>query len=143
MKIQIMKLDENAIIPKYAHYNDAGMDLYSTSKLTIKPGEIKLVNTGIAINLPDGYEAQIRAKSGLALNHGISLVNGIGTIDAGYRGEYKVIITNLSDKDYEVEIGSKIAQLVICPVLHIDVEEVTSLDDTSRNTNGFGSTGLN
>ena len=129
-------------MPSYAHEGDAGMDIYSAHDAVLKPGERKLIGTGIKIAVPVGYEAQIRPKSGLALKHGLSIVNTPGTVDSGYRGEVGVIIINLGQEDYIIKKNTKIAQMVINKVEHAEVEEVNVLDDTSRNEGGFGSTGL-
>ncbi len=142
VKVQIKKIHEDAVIPDYAHHGDAGVDLYSVIDCIVKPGERILVNTGIQIALPIGYEAQVRPKSGLALKHGISVCNTPGTVDAGYRGEVCVIVINHGDKEFHIEKGSKIAQMVIKKVEKAEFEEVEELDETSRNEGGFGSTGL-
>jgi len=141
VKIKITKIKENAIIPKYAHEGDAGVDLYSTEDYVLKPGERVLVSTGIKIAVPKGYEAQIRPKSGLALKNGISIVNTPGTVDAPYRGEIGIIIINLGQEEYKIEKGKKIAQMVINKVEEAEFEEVDELDETTRNEGGFGSTG--
>ena len=142
IKVQIKKIKENAIVPKYAHKGDAGVDLYSTEDYILKPGERVLVSTGIQIAIPEGYEAQIRPKSGLALKNGLSIVNTPGTIDAGYRGEIGIILINHSQEEQKIEKGKKIAQMVIKKVEQAEFEEVDGLDETSRNEGGFGSTGL-
>lgn len=140
--IKIQKIKDNAIIPKYAHEGDAGVDLYSTEEYLIKPGERVLVSTGIKMAIPKGHEAQIRPKSGLALKHGLSIVNTPGTIDSGYRGEVGIIIINLGKEEYKIEKGKKVAQMVINQVEEATFEEVKELDETTRNEGGFGSTGL-
>ncbi|WP_430883369.1 dUTP diphosphatase [Fusibacter sp. JL216-2] len=142
MNLKIVKLNDRAIIPQYAHDGDAGLDLFSIDDLRIDPGKRALVKTGIAIELPEGTEAQIRPRSGLALKHGITVLNTPGTIDEGYRGEIGVILLNTSDVVFEIEQGMKIAQMVIKPVLRVNIVEVQNLSSTSRNTGGFGSTGL-
>ena len=142
VNIEVQKIKDNAIIPKYAHEGDAGVDLYSTEEYLLKPGERVLVSTGIKVAIPKGYEAQIRPKSGLALKHGISVVNTPGTIDSGYRGEVGVIAVNLGKEEYKIEKGKKVAQMVINKVEEAEFEEVDELDETSRNDGGFGSTGL-
>ena len=110
--------------------------------LTLKPGARDLVPTGFAMAIPPGFEAQIRPRSGLALKHGLSLVNAPGTIDSDYRGEIKIILINQGDEDFKVSRGMRIAQMVIAPVLQVAIEPVTSLDDTARGAGGFGSTGV-
>ena len=142
MKLCVQRLSNSAKLPSYAHHGDAGMDLYADETVVIKPNERKLVSTGIKIALEYGYEAQVRPKSGLAIEHGIGLLNTPGTIDAGYRGEVKVIVINLGHKEYKIEKGKKIAQLVVQKVENATIEEVKDLDKTSRNESGFGSTGL-
>lgn len=141
IKVKIKKIKENAIIPKYAHKDDAGMDLYSAEDYTLKPGERILVSTGIKIAVPKGYEAQIRPKSGLALNHGISIVNTPGTIDSPYRGEVGIITINHGKKDFKIEKGKKIAQMIFNKVEDAEFEEVEELENTTRGEGGFGSTG--
>ena len=143
MKLKIAKLVESAIIPKYEHPNDSGLDLISTEELEIPSGESKLVHTGIAIELPQGTEAQIRPRSGLALKHQITVLNTPGTVDEGYRGEIGVILINHGKDSFKVTKGMKIAQMVITPVIRVEVEEVDSLSETSRGSGGFGSTGIN
>ena len=142
VKIKIQKIKDNAIIPEYAHDGDAGVDLYSTEDYLLKPGERILVSTGIKIAVPRGYEAQIRPKSGLALKHGLSILNTPGTVDSCYRGEVGVIAINLGKENYKIEKNKKIAQMVINKVEEIEIEEVDELDATKRNDGGFGYTGL-
>jgi len=140
LKIKIKKAAD-AKMPVYAHKGDSGVDVYAAEECTLNPMERKLVATGIRIAVPYGYEAQIRPKSGLALD-GISHANCVGTIDSGYRGEIKIPMINLSDKPYKIEKGKKIGQMVFAKVEEAIFEEVENLDTTSRNENGFGSTGL-
>ena len=142
MKLLVEKINEKAIIPFKAHKGDAGMDLFSIEEVIIKPMERKLIHTGIKIGLPKNTEAQVRPRSGLALKHGITVLNTPGTIDEGYRGEIGVILINLSNEDFKVEVGMKIAQMVIKEVLVLDVEEVSELTETERGEGGFGSTGV-
>ena len=142
LKVRIKKIKENAIIPGYAHEDDAGVDLYSTENYVLKPGERILVSTGLRMSIPNGYEGQIRGKSGLALYNGISLVNGVGTIDSGYHGEIQIITINHGKEDFKVEKGKKIAQMVFKKVEKVEFHEVDELDETKRNHSGFGSTGL-
>jgi len=129
-------------MPKVEHEGDAGFDLYSNEQATLKPMERKLIGTGISIAFEKGYEAQVRPKSGLAINHGLTLLNTPGTIDSGYRGEVKVIMANLSDKEYKIEKGKKICQVVFNKIEEPELEEVEELEDSSRGEGGFGSTGL-
>ena len=128
--------------PVYAHKGDSGVDLYSAEDYVLKPMERKLIGTGIMLEIPYGYEAQVRPKSGLAINHGISHANCVGTIDSCYRGEVKVQLINLSDNPYHVEKGKKIGQMVFAKVEEAIFEEVDQLSGTTRNEKGFGSTGL-
>ncbi|ABK62240.1 dUTP diphosphatase [Clostridium novyi] len=142
MKLLVEKTNEKAIIPFQAHEGDAGMDLFSVEEITLKPMERKLIHTGIKIQLPKDTEAQIRPRSGLALKHGITVLNTPGTIDEGYRGEIGIILINLGSEEFKVEEGMKIAQMVIKPTLTLKVEEVVELTETTRGENGFGSTGV-
>jgi len=143
LMIKINKIKENAILPHYAHEGDAGVDLYSAENYVLRPGQITLVSTGIKLAIPKGYEAQIRPKSGLALNHGISVCNSPGTIDSGYRGEIGVIAINHSNEEFKIEKRTKIAQMVFNKIEKAEFEEVKDFDTTKRGQNGFGSTGLN
>lgn len=139
-ELKIKKLNEDAIIPKFAHKGDAGMDLYSTSEVEIPAGETRLIKTGIAIQLPHMTEAQVRPRSGLALKHGISMANTPGTIDSDYRGEIGVIMINLSKEDFVINPGERIAQLVLGKVYQMDLVE-GELSVTERGEGGFGHTG--
>lgn len=141
-KLKIRKINENAILPNYAHEGDAGLDLYAVKELILKPGDRGLVHTGIQIELPKNTEAQIRPRSGLALKNGITTLNSPGTIDEGYRGEIGVILINHGNETFKVEQGMKIAQMVIKPVFKVDIIEVTELSNTERNERGFGSSGV-
>ncbi|MGL6339489.1 MAG: dUTP diphosphatase [Waterburya sp.] len=140
MEIEIVKLNEAAIIPSYSHPGDAGLDLFAVEAQTILPGETKLINTGIAIALPFGTEAQIRPRSGLALKHSITVLNSPGTIDAGYRGEIGIILINLGKKPFQVLPGMKIAQMVIASFIQAKLTLVNQLNATDRGIYGFGST---
>jgi len=117
------------------------MDVCACESATLQPGERKLVKTGLIMELPRGTEAQMRPRSGLALKHGITLLNTPGTIDEGYRGELGVILINLGQAPFEVTAGMRIAQMVIAPVLRVETNEVREVSDTARGANGFGSTG--
>lgn len=141
-RLRVKRLDVDALLPQYAHEGDAGLDLFSNEDADIAPGDSKLVKTGISIELPACTEAQVRPRSGLALKHGISVLNTPGTIDAGYRGEVGVILINHGKKLFHVEKGTRIAQMVIKPVLRVQVEAVDELSDSSRGAGGFGSTGM-
>ncbi|MFZ5790257.1 MAG: dUTP diphosphatase [Pseudomonadota bacterium] len=131
-------------LPAYATAQAAGMDLLAAveAPTTLAPGERALVPTGLAIALPAGYEAQVRPRSGLALKHGVTLLNSPGTIDADYRGEIGVILVNLGQVPFAVERGQRIAQLVVAPVSHVAWTETEMLPDTVRGAGGFGSTGI-
>ncbi|MCL4441372.1 MAG: dUTP diphosphatase [Firmicutes bacterium] len=130
-------------LPRYMTTGAAGMDLYAAVEQTetLKPGEIKLIPSGISISLPEGYEAQIRPRSGLALKHGITMVNTPGTIDADYRGEIGLIMVNLGQAPFEIKRGDRVAQMIINKVARADFTEVDDLDETERDSGGFGSTG--
>jgi dUTP pyrophosphatase len=141
MKINIKKLSETAKIPTYANRGDAGLDLYSDNNFLLIPGDRALVKTGIAIELPEGYEMQIRPRSGLSVKHGITVLNSPGTIDSGYRGEIGVVLYNASRVPFEVRQGERIAQGVIAAYVSADLVEVYALDESERGANGFGSTG--
>lgn len=131
-------------LPHYATPDSAGMDLLSAedTDVTLDPGARAMIATGIAIALPSGFEAQVRPRSGLAAKHGVTVANSPGTIDADYRGEIKVILINLGDAPVTLSRGDRIAQMIIAPVTQAIWHEVTSLDDTSRGSGGFGSTGI-
>jgi dUTP pyrophosphatase len=143
MELKVKRLSESAVIPQYAHPGDAGLDLVSIETQTILPGKSQLIRTGIAIELPDGTEAQIRPRSGLALKHQVTVLNTPGTIDAGYRGEICVILINHSTQPFQVEQGMRIAQMVITSFIRVQIATVEMLQDNSaRAEGGFGSTGL-
>lgn len=127
--------------PAYASRHAAGLDVLAAESLTLDPGARHAVATGFAIAIPEGYEVQVRPRSGLALKHGITCLNTPGTIDADYRGEVKVILANLGAEPFEIRRGERIAQLVPAPVLQARFEEVDELDETARGAGGFGSTG--
>jgi dUTP pyrophosphatase len=130
-------------LPAYQTEGSAGLDLCAAlpEPVTLRPGERRLIPTGLAIAVPPGFEAQVRARSGLALRHGITMLNGVGTIDADYRGEVSAIVVNLGEEPFTVEPRMRIAQLVIAPVARAELELVDVLDDTERGEGGFGSTG--
>lgn len=141
MKIKVLKIDRELPTPNYKFKGDAGMDIYSAEGCMLRPSEFKTVGTGIKMAIPFGYEAQIRPRSGLAAKHGISIVNTPGTIDGGYRGEFKVILINLGKEDFVVKKGDRIAQVVFNKFETPAIEVVDELDDTDRGEGGFGSTG--
>jgi dUTP pyrophosphatase len=142
MHIKIMKLHPQAQLPEYAHgpLEDAGMDVKSVEAAVLEPGVSKAVATGLALEIPSGYEVQIRPRSGLALKHAITLPNAPATIDPGYRGELKVILLNLGKTPYEVHVGDRIAQMVVARYEAVEWEEGT-LADSLRGQGGFGSSG--
>lgn len=131
-------------LPKYATEFSAGVDLEAAvdAPVTLKPGERQLIPTGLAIALPEGYEAQIRPRSGLALKNGVTVLNSPGTVDADYRGEIKVILANLGSENFTVERGMRVAQMVIAQHAHVAWNVVEQLDETARGAGGFGSTGI-
>lgn len=130
-------------VPSYTHPGDAGADIISSESLVLAPGERALVKTGVSIALPDGFVAYVMPRSGLALKHGIALVNSPGTIDAGYRGEIGVILLNTDrENSFTIEVGDRIAQLVIQPVVRANFVPVAELPGTHRGSGGFGSTGV-
>ena len=128
-------------LPAYQSEAAAGLDLRADEACTLAPGERRLVPTGIAIELPPDHEGQVRPRSGLAAKHGVGMVNGPGTVDQDYRGEVGVILVNLGREPFEIRRGDRIAQLVVAPVVRVDVEVVGSLSGTGRGDGGFGSTG--
>ena len=142
LTVNIKKLSKNAIIPKFSHADDSGADVYSIDDVVINAGEKALIHTGLAIELPDGYECQVRSKSGLALHSSIFVLNSPGTIDHGYRGECNVILMNLGKEPYHVKVGQKIAQFVFKPIFQVKFKEKSDLSDTCRGDGGFGSTGI-
>jgi dUTP pyrophosphatase len=142
IKIKILRLVDSANLPKYEHDDDSGLDLFATEEQEIPCGDAMLIGTGISIELPQGTEAQIRPRSGLALKYSITVLNTPGTIDAGYRGEVGVILINHGKQPFKVFKGMKIAQMVIAPVIRAEIEEVDSLSGTRRGEGGFGSTGV-
>ncbi|ADE29925.1 dUTP diphosphatase [Rickettsia prowazekii] len=145
IEVKIKKL-ENFLgnLPEYATEHSAGMDLVAANEqsITIKVGSIQLIPTGIAIALPESFEAQIRPRSGLAVKHGITVANSPGTIDADYRGEIKVLLINLGNKDFIIEKGMRIAQMIIAKYERVLWAETSILTETMRGRGGFGSTGL-
>ena len=143
-EILIKRLSKNVPLPKYETDGSSGLDLAANIdiEIEIKPGETKIIPTGLFVGIPKNFEIQIRPRSGLAAKNQISVLNTPGTIDADYRGELKVILINLSDKIFVVEKGLRIAQMVVCPVVRAELKEVETLNDTKRGSGGFGSTGV-
>ena len=142
MTLSFKRVHPDAVLPAYAHPSDAGMDIRSVKALVIPAGRRALVPTGLVVNLPPGYEAQVRPRSGLALKAGVTVLNTPGTIDAGYRGEIGVILANFGEDDFEVKVGDRVAQLVIAPVTQPTIVEAAEVDETDRGAGGFGSTGV-
>ncbi len=140
--LTFQRLTATALLPTPAHADDAGMDIASDEACTLLPGERRAVATGLKMRLPPGTEGQIRPRSGLALKHGVTVLNAPGTIDAGYRGELRILLVNLGQEPFAITPGMRIAQLVIAPVLRVNVAEGAVSDDTERGAGGFGSTGL-
>jgi len=145
--LQVLRLDPRATIPAYHSQLAAGLDIAaclpeSTPSITIAPGRIAVIPTGLAIAIPPGYEAQVRPRSGLATKHGITLPNAPGTIDADYRGQVLIPLINLGHEPYTLTHGTRIAQMIIAEVAKVQIVEVKALDDTARGTGGFGSTGI-
>ena len=140
------KLSPDAVDPSYNYDKDSGFDLYAIEDVTLAGMSRAMVDTGLAFDIPDGYEIQVRPKSGLAINYGLTVLNTPSTIDGGYVGEVKVILFNTSRETYQVKKGMKIAQAVLCPVQqgkYVNLENIDELPDTDRGSDGFGSTGLN
>lgn len=136
-----VKTAEGPVLPQYATEGSAGMDLRAAEALNVPAGERACVSTGLFLEIPAGFEAQIRPRSGLALKHGITVLNSPGTIDSDYRGEVKVILANLGKDDFKIEIGDRIAQMVFAEVTKAVFETVCALEETERSAGGFGSTG--
>jgi len=142
MEIKIKILDSSLPYPSYAHEGDAGIDLYSSIEAVLKPFERMLIPTGISVSIPQGYAGFVQPKSGLAIKHGISLVNTPGLIDSGYRGEIKAVVINLDPlNNFAVSKGAKICQLVILKIENADLLFIDELDSSDRGEGGFGSTG--
>jgi dUTP pyrophosphatase len=143
--INIEKTHPDAIIPTYAYPSDSGFDLYALESVVIKSFGREAIPTGIKVSFDEGYEIQVRPKSGLALNMGLTVLNTPGTVDQGYTGEIKVIVFNTNNNSVMIEKGMKIAQGVLCPVIqgkYVKINEVNSVGEKDRNNNGFGSTGI-
>ena len=141
MQLRVRRLTPSAVLPTYARPGDAGLDLHASAATVIGPGETATISTGIAIELPSDTEAQVRPRSGLARRHAVTVLNTPGTIDEGYRGEVGVILINHGQTPFQVEVGMRVAQLVVQRRATIEVLEVDALSDTDRGSGGFGSTG--
>lgn len=144
VKILIKKLSKNINLPKYETDGSSGMDLSANieNSISIKPGKSSIIPTGISVSIPKNFELQIRPRSGLAAKNQISVLNTPGTIDADYRGEIKVILINLGNQKFIIEKGTRIAQMVLCPVTRAKLKVVDELEETLRGGSGFGSTGI-
>jgi len=142
VKLLIKKLHKNIILPEYKTDGSSGMDLMANVEQTVKilPGEKKIISTGIIVAIPEQYEIQIRPRSGLAAKNGISVLNTPGTIDSDYRGEIKVILINLGKDIFQINKNDRIAQMIVCPIIKVELKEVESLPETARGEGGFGST---
>ncbi len=142
-KILIKRLSKEVPLPKYETNGSSGMDLAANinANIDIDPGKTAIIPTGLALSIPKGFEVQIRPRSGLAAKQKISVLNTPGTIDADYRGEIKVILINLGQEPFKIEKGSRIAQMVVCPIVQAQLKEVDDLNQTERGKGGFGSTG--
>lgn len=144
MKVKFKRLNNSAILPKFQTSGSAGADLSAclSEKITLKPMERKIIPLGFSMEIPEGFEAQIRARSGLAIKHGISIINGIGTIDSDYRGEVGVLLVNFGQEEFEITHGMRIAQMVFTKFETPDFEITEDLSETNRNQGGYGSTGV-
>ena len=142
VKLLIKRLHKNIILPEYKTDGSSGMDLMANVEQTVKilPGEKKIISTGIMVAIPEQYEIQIRPRSGLAAKNGISVLNTPGTIDSDYRGEIKIILINLGKDIFQINKNDRIAQMIICPIIRVELKEVESLPETVRGEGGFGST---
>ncbi|TLD87829.1 dUTP diphosphatase [Helicobacter sp. MIT 05-5294] len=139
--LKIKKLIPNAVIPQYQSKEAAGFDLCASEGKLVKKGKWALIPTGLSFSFPKNYEVQLRPRSGLALKHGITLLNSPGTIDSDYRGEIKIIVINLGEEDFTINAGDRIAQAVLCKIKQAKIKIVKALDTTKRGESGFGSTG--
>lgn len=141
LELQVTRLHPDAVVPRYAHAGDAGLDLVAVEGAVLAPGARAAVPTGLAVAIPQGWVGLVHPRSGLARRHGLTVANAPGTIDAGYRGEVQVLLVNLGDQDVEVAAGDRVAQLLLQRIGLAQVVEVDALDDTERGRGGFGSSG--
>lgn len=141
-KILIKRLSKEIPLPKYETNGSSGMDLAANIETIIEPGDTSIIPTGLAVSIPKGFEVQVRPRSGLAAKQKLTVLNTPGTIDSDYRGEVKIILFNLGTDNFVVENGDRIAQMVICPIIQAEFEEVEDLSNTVRGKDGFGSTGV-
>lgn len=143
MELKFVKLSEEAVIPEYKTSGAAGMDVSSIEEVLLRPFERKIIKTGLSVEIPEGYEIQIRPRSGLSIKNGITLINCVGTIDSDYRGEIGIPLVNLSRSYYTIQKGERVAQLVVNKVEQAQIQIVEKLSETERGDGGFGSTGRN
>ncbi len=139
MILKVKKLDPEAVLPSYAHPGDAGLDMYASETVTVSPGEIGKIKSGIAVEVPDGYVGLFWDKSGLSMKNGIKVISGV--LDSGYRGEIVYGVVNVGKEPYTFEKGHKVLQMLVQPIMRVEVVESDELTDTSRGSGGFGSTG--
>lgn len=142
VEIKVKKLSSSARLPERMHKGDSGFDIHASESLVLMHKDTVAVPTGISVEIPYGYEMQIRSRSGLAAKHGVFVLNSPGTIDSNYRGEVKVILHNIGEHPFEIKVGDRIAQAVIMPLPAVKFVEVATLSDTDRGSNGFGSTDI-
>ncbi|MBC7459145.1 dUTP diphosphatase [Candidatus Saccharibacteria bacterium] len=144
MNVKVKKLHEAALLPVYQTEHAAAMDVHAflATAMTLQPLERAMVPTGLAFEIPEGYEMQVRARSGLSIKHGLTMVNGIGTIDADYRGELNILVINLGQEPFVIEPDMRIAQLLVSPYIKVELEVTSALSETDRGEGGFGSTGF-
>lgn len=141
MQIQLKRLSENAIVPTYGTPGAACLDMYATEDITFKPGDVRCINTGWAFGIPEGYEVQIRPRSGLSCKNQLIILNSPGTLDSDYRGEVKIFMKYVGDNVVSIEKGDRCAQMALRQVIKVEFEEVSGLSTTARGDGGFGSTG--
>ena len=142
LKLKVKRIRKDIILPEYKTEGASGFDLSSSIDSLLKAGEFAVIPTGLIIEVPPGYEAQVRPRSGLAANNGIGVLNTPGTIDSDYRGEIKIVLFNFSDKDFHIRKGDRIAQMVISKIERVKIIEVENISGSERGTQGFGSTGI-
>ena len=141
LRVKVLAHGQGLPLPAYQTAGAAGLDLMSAVELTLDPGGRGAVPTGLSVAIPEGFEGQVRPRSGLAIKHGVTVVNAPGTIDSDYRGEVCVLLINLGSERHVIERGARVAQLVLAPVVQLPIVEVGALDETARGAGGFGSTG--
>ena len=141
LRVKVLAHGQGLPLPAYQTAGAAGLDLMSAVELTLDPGGRAAVPTGLSVAIPEGFEGQVRPRSGLAIKHGVTVVNAPGTIDSDYRGEVCVLLINLGSERHVIERGARVAQLVLAPVVQLPIVEVGALDETARGAGGFGSTG--